>query len=591
MRPLMADSIQITLPDGSTEGRPGRHPRRRLRQGVHRPGPGEGRGLRPLQRQGGRPHPPADRGRASWRSSPPRAPRPWSSSATTPRTWSPAPCSGSSPGTQVTIGPTIEDGFYYDFFRDKPFTPEDLEKIEAEANEEIAQNLPFVREEVSIDEAIKLFEAKGEKFKVEIIEDIVAKGAKTLTLYRHGDWVDFCLGPHGPSTGKIGVIKLLSLQRRVLARRSPQPDAPAHLRHRLLRQEGARRVAEAAGGGEEARPPQARQGARPLPLPPVRARARPSGRPKGTALYQMLAELDAPARPARTATSRSRPRCSSTRALWEMSGHWGKYKENMFLVLDSETGEHDFSLKPMNCPSHHLYFGFKKHSYRDLPLRLHTQDVLHRNEASGSLGGLTRVRQFAQDDAHIYCTESQIADEVQRFVELLDQRLQRGRPQVRRPSSPPARAQRLGDDALWDRAEAALEARAEVAGHRVRAQARRRRVLRPEDRLRRLRQHRPQVAAGHHPARLQRPGALRPHLRRRGQRRAPAGRPPPRHLRLASSASSPSSSSTSPARSRPGSRRCRSRSSRSPTASSTTPARCASGSAPGLPRRAGRARA
>src|SRR6185436_13854852 len=108
------------------------------------------------------------------------------------------------------------------------------------------------------------------------------------------------------------------------------------------------------------------------------------------------------------------------KALWEQSGHWGKYRENMFMVLDNETGEHDMSLKPMNCPSHHLYFGFRKHSYRDLPLRLATQDVLHRNEASGTLGGLTRVRQFAQDDAHIYCSEDQIPEEVRGFVQLLD---------------------------------------------------------------------------------------------------------------------------------------------------------------------------
>ncbi len=115
------------------------------------------------------------------------------------------------PGTQVTIGPTIEDGFYYDFFREKPFTPEDLEAIEKATNDEIRADQPFVREEVSPDEAIRLFEGKGEKFKVEIVRDIVQRGAKTLTLYRHGDWVDFCLGPHGPSTGKIGVVKLTSV--------------------------------------------------------------------------------------------------------------------------------------------------------------------------------------------------------------------------------------------------------------------------------------------------------------------------------------------------------------------------------------------
>src|SRR5437764_10499732 len=145
------------------------------------------------------------------------------------------------------------------------------------------------------------------------------------------------------------------------------------------------------------------------------------------------------------------------KGLWEISGHWGKYKENMFLVWDSETEQHDFSLKPMNCPSHHLYYGFKKHSYRDLPLRLATQDVLHRNEAAGALGGLTRVRQFAQDDAHIYCREDQITDEVQRFVKLLDHVYNAFGLQytAKFATRPP---QRIGDDAMWDRAETSLKA-------------------------------------------------------------------------------------------------------------------------------------
>jgi threonyl-tRNA synthetase len=144
------------------------------------------------------------------------------------------------------------------------------------------------------------------------------------------------------------------------------------------------------------------------------------------------------------------------RGLWEISGHWGKYRENMFLVLDSETNEHDFSLKPMNCPSHHLYYGFKKHSYRDLPLRLHSQDVLHRNEPSGSLGGLTRVRQFAQDDAHIYCMEEQVAGEVERFVSLLDTVYKAvGLEYTAKFSTRPAI--RIGDDELWDRAEGLLK--------------------------------------------------------------------------------------------------------------------------------------
>ena len=365
------------------------------------------------------------------------------------------------PGTQVTIGPTIEGGFYYDFFRDRPFTPEELEQIEAEANKEIAQNVPFVREEVSVGDAIKLFESKGEKFKVEIIEDIVARGAKTLTLYRHGDWVDFCLGPHGPSTGKIGAIKLLStsgaywrgdhrnpmLQRIYGTAFFDRKDLDAWMKQQ-----------------EEARKRDHRKLGRELDLfeffPESPGAAFWS--PKGTVLYQVLAD-----RIRRWTRENGYQEIKTpllyNKALWEKSGHWGKYRENMFLVLDSETGEHDFSLKPMNCPSHHLYFASRKHSYRELPLRYSTQDVLHRNEASGSLSGLTRVRQFAQDDAHIYCTEGQLADEVKRFIQLLDKVYAAfGLTYVAKfGTRPPTR---IGDDALWDRAEAALESAVKSLG-------------------------------------------------------------------------------------------------------------------------------
>jgi len=365
------------------------------------------------------------------------------------------------PGTQVTIGPTIEGGFYYDFFRDRPFTPEELEQIEAEANKEIAQNVPFVREEVAVADAIKLFESKGEKFKVEIIQDIVARGAKTLTLYRHGDWVDFCLGPHGPSTGKIGAIKLLStsgaywrgdhrnpmLQRIYGTAFFDKKDLDAWLKQQ-----------------EEAKKRDHRKLGRELDLFEFFPEA-PGAvfwSPKGTVLYQVLAD-----RMKRWTRENGYQEIKTpllyNKALWEKSGHWGKYRENMFLVLDSETGEHDFSLKPMNCPSHHLYFASRKHSYRELPLRYSTQDVLHRNEASGSLSGLTRVRQFAQDDAHIYCTEAQLADEVKRFIQLLDKVYAAfGLTYVAKFGTRPA--VRIGDDALWDRAEAALESAVKSVG-------------------------------------------------------------------------------------------------------------------------------
>jgi len=357
------------------------------------------------------------------------------------------------PGTQVTIGPTIEDGFYYDFSRDKPFTPEDLERIEEAANAELQKDLPFVRTEVSADEAIRLFQGKGETFKVEIIQDIVAKGAKTLSLYRHGDWVDFCLGPHGPSTGKIGVIKLLSSSGAYWRGDHRNPmlqriygtaffDKKA-LQDWLNRQEEAKRRDHRKLGKE-------------LdlfhfhPFSPGAA----FWSPKGTVLYQLLASKMLAWTTAAGYQEVKTPLLYS-KELWEISGHWGKYRENMFLVLNSETSEHDFSLKPMNCPSHHLLYGFKKHSYRDLPLRFSTQDVLHRNEASGSLGGLTRVRQFSQDDAHIYCTEAQVASEVKRFIQLLDRVYSAfGLTYVAKLGTRPA--QHLGDEAYWDNVEGQL---------------------------------------------------------------------------------------------------------------------------------------
>jgi len=364
------------------------------------------------------------------------------------------------PGTQVTIGPTIENGFYYDFDRGQPFTEDELAQIEALANKIVAADLGFVRTEVTPEQAIALFKGKGEAFKVEIIQDIVAKGATVLTLYSHGDWVDFCEGPHGPSTGRVGVIKLLSssaaywrgdhrnktLQRIYGTAFFDKKGLDAWLKQR-----------------EEAEKRDHRRLGKDLdlfhfhPLSPGAA----FWTPKGTAIYTVLAEYMRRLALASGYVEIKTPLLYN-KGLWERSGHWGKYKENMFLVEDSEAkaagdpDPHHFSLKPMNCPSHHLYYGFRKQSYRDLPLRLHTQDVLHRNEAAGSLGGLTRVRQFAQDDAHIYCREDQIADEVGRFVKLLDRvynafGLQYAAKFATRPP------QRIGDDAMWDRAEASLK--------------------------------------------------------------------------------------------------------------------------------------
>jgi len=371
------------------------------------------------------------------------------------------------PGTQVTIGPSIENGFYYDFDRGQPFTEAELAAIEVEANRIVAADLGFVRSEVSPDQARQLFGSKGEKFKVEIIDDIVGKGATVLTLYRHGEWVDFCEGPHGPSTGRVGVIKILSssaaywrgdhrnksLQRIYGTAFFDQKGLDTWLKQR-----------------EEAEKRDHRRLGKELdlfhfhPYSPGAA----FWTPKGTSIYTTLSAYMRQLALGNGYVEIKTPLLYN-KGLWETSGHWGKYKENMFLVEDSEAkaagdpDPHNYSLKPMNCPSHHLYYGFKKQSYRDLPLRLHTQDVLHRNEAAGALGGLTRVRQFAQDDAHIYCREDQIAEEVQKFVKLLDHVYNAvGLKYAAKFATRPP--QRIGDDAMWDRAEAALKSALDALG-------------------------------------------------------------------------------------------------------------------------------
>jgi threonyl-tRNA synthetase len=365
------------------------------------------------------------------------------------------------PGTQVTIGPSTEDGFYYDFYRKEPFTPEDLQKIEDAANEEIRKDLPFVRKEVSREEALQLFDKLGEKFKMEIVEDIFAKGAKTLTLYSHGDWVDFCLGPHAPSTGKIGVIKLLNV-----AGAYWRGD---HTKPQLQRIYGTaffdKKDLEAwLKQQEEARKRDHRKLGKELDLFAFHPAAPGAAfwTHRGTLLFHVLGNAMR-GLCLRNGYQEVKTPLMYNKLLWERSGHWGKYKENMFLVLDNESGEHDFSLKPMNCPSHHLLYQMKRHSYRELPIRYHTQDVLHRNEATGVLSGLTRVRQFQQDDAHVYLMESQITDEVKRLSSLIKRVYEAfGLSWTAKFATRPP--QRIGTDELWDKAEGALRAALEETG-------------------------------------------------------------------------------------------------------------------------------
>ncbi len=375
------------------------------------------------------------------------------------------------PGTQVTIGPSIEEGFYYDFARDQPFTPEDLEKIEKATNEAIQADHPFVREEVSMEAALGLFEKLGEKYKVEIVKDIAAKGAKTLTLYRHGDWVDFCLGPHGPSTKGIGVVKLLSVagaywrgdSRNAMLQRIygtaffDRKELDAWLkRQEELKKRDHRKLGVALG----------------LYAFHDFAPGSTFWLPHGTTLYNTLA--DAMRRlVGRNGYLEVKTPLLFDKRLWEKSGHWGHYRENMFLVLDKESDPAlplderlSMSLKPMNCPSHYLIYKMARRSYRELPLRYFTLDVLHRNELSGVLGGLTRVRQFAQDDSHVFVREVQIPEEVERIASLI--RTVYGafglEFSLRFSTRPPNPAERVGDDALWDKAEGALRAALDKLG-------------------------------------------------------------------------------------------------------------------------------
>ncbi len=361
------------------------------------------------------------------------------------------------PDAKIGFGPAIEDGFYYDFEVEKPFTPDDLAAFEAEMKKVIAEKYPFVREEVTLAQARERF--VDDPLKLERLDDFEGSD-EVISTYTDGPFIDLCRGPHVPDTSYLKHFKLLSiagaywrgdvkrqmLQRIYATAFLKKDDLDAHL-HRI--EESRKRDDRVLGKSLDL-----------FQLFPV-APGAVFWTPKGTTLYNTLEAFVRERQ--QDAFKEIKTPLLYNKALWEQSGHWGKYRENMFLVLDNETGEHDMSLKPMNCPSHHLYFASHKHSYRDLPMRYVTFDVLHRNELSGALSGLTRVRQFAQDDCHVYLREDQIAAEVQFLMTFilgyyetfgLTARLKF----ATRPE------QRIGSDELWDRAEGALRAALESTG-------------------------------------------------------------------------------------------------------------------------------
>ena len=364
------------------------------------------------------------------------------------------------PGTQVTIGPSIENGYYYDFARDEPFSTDDFEKIEKRMAKIVDQDLKIISEVWERDKAIEYFQSIGEKYKAEIISDLPED--KEITIYRQGEWLDLCLGPHLPSTGKLG--KFFKLMK--VAGAYWRGDSRNEMLQRIYGTAWADKKALKAYllMLEEAEKRDHRRLGREMDLFHLQEEAAGAAfwHPKGWTLY-------------RTVQNYMRDRLEETgyeevntpqlvdRTLWEESGHWEKFREAMFISAADE--DKVLAIKPMSCPCHVQIFKQGIKSYRDLPLRMAEFGSCHRNEPSGALHGLMRVRAFIQDDAHIFCTEDQITSETKSFCDLLMSIYKdfgfedvivkfSDRPEVR-----------AGEDSVWDRAENALIKAVQAAGY------------------------------------------------------------------------------------------------------------------------------
>ena len=362
------------------------------------------------------------------------------------------------PETQVTIGPAIEDGFYYDFARQAPFTPEDLERIEARMGEVVERDEPIAREVWDRGEAIAFFKQRGEHYKAEIIADLPPD--EDITLYRQGDFIDLCRGPHLPSTGKLG--KAFKLTK--LAGAYWRGDSNNEMLQRIYGTAWASeaQLADHLHRLEEAERRDHRRLGREMDLFHFQDAAvgMVFWHPKGWTLYLLLVAYMRHRLDAAGYVEVNTPELVD-RSLWEASGHWEKFRENMFTV---ESDERVLALKPMNCPCHVQIFRQGLKSYRDLPLRMAEFGACHRYEPSGALHGLMRVRGFTQDDAHIFCTDDQITSESVAFCELaLGIYRDFGFTDIviKLADRPAVRA---GDDAVWDRAEAALKSAVEATG-------------------------------------------------------------------------------------------------------------------------------
>ncbi len=367
------------------------------------------------------------------------------------------------PGTQVTIGPSIEHGFYYDFARNEPFTPEDFPAIEAKMREIVARNSPFIRSVLPRDEASQFFLDKGEKYKAELIRDLPAD--QEISLYSQGEWIDLCRGPHMRGTGDIGTaFKLMKVagaywrgdHRNAMLSRiygtawRDQKELDAY----LLQLEEAEKRDHRRIGKE-------------MGLFHLQEEATGSvfWHPKGWKLYRTVEDYMRRRLDASGYQEVKTPQVLD-RKLWEASGHWENYRKNMFMatVEDKDEAHKALALKPMNCPCHVLIFNHGLRSYRELPLRMAEFGACHRYEPSGALHGIMRVRAFTQDDAHIFCEEGQIAGETVAFVALLSRIYRDLGFESFRVKFSDRPASRAGSDEVWDRAEGALKDACAIAG-------------------------------------------------------------------------------------------------------------------------------
>ncbi|HYN51469.1 MAG TPA: threonine--tRNA ligase [Thermoleophilaceae bacterium] len=357
------------------------------------------------------------------------------------------------PGVKISIGPPIEDGFYYDFEFPEgvKVSDEDLERIEAKMREHIKADEGFERAEVPVAEAIERFRAEGQDYKVELIEDLVKdQGVETVSLYRNGPFTDLCRGPHGPGTKRIKAFKLTSL-----AGAYWRGDAERQMLTRIYGTAfaGKDELEEHLSRLEQARARDHRKLGRELSLFMLSdlAPGMPFWLPRGTHIWNELTRLWRAVNVERGYTEVRTPILYDVE-LWKQSGHWHVYRENMYFT---DVEDRPMGLKPMNCPAHCQIYKRELRSYRELPIRLCEQGLVHRHEPSGTLHGLMRVRHITQDDAHVFCTEEQIEDEAMRCLEFgfymyeqfgLQPRLELStRPQ-----------KRVGTEEMWDRAEAAL---------------------------------------------------------------------------------------------------------------------------------------